>query len=256
MSSITLCVLYVPHRCFSEPTVFENYVHDIYVDDALVELSLWDTAGTTTACQERVSSDLSSFILGQEEFDRLRSLSYAETHVIMLCFSVGVLHVPNASVLKTMKGRQSHLAGEHRIQGRFQCHRKIEQEVQRCPSQWLDEILEYCPGVKVSFFSSSTRQTLKLMSITACSRRCASPRPTFPLLLLTPGMNLALKCDLRDDRATQERLARYSMHTVQYEEGLTVARRIRASRYLGQTYPLLCDQPHLLISMDRMQLKA
>jgi GTPase SAR1 family protein len=29
----------------SEPTVFENYVHDIYVDDQLVELSLWDTAG-------------------------------------------------------------------------------------------------------------------------------------------------------------------------------------------------------------------
>lgn len=44
-------------------------MHDIQVDDQLVELSLWDTAG-------------------QEEFDRLRSLSYAETHVVMLCFSV------------------------------------------------------------------------------------------------------------------------------------------------------------------------
>lgn len=30
---------------YSEPTVFENYVHDIHVDDQLVELSLWDTAG-------------------------------------------------------------------------------------------------------------------------------------------------------------------------------------------------------------------
>lgn len=44
---------------------------------------------------------------------------------------------------------------------------------------------------------------------------------------------LALKCDLREDRAVQDRLARYGMHTIQYEEGLTVARRIRASRYLG-----------------------
>jgi Rho family protein len=52
-----------------EPTVFENYVHDMVVDEQLVEMSLWDTAG-------------------QEEFDRLRSLSYAETHVVMLCFSV------------------------------------------------------------------------------------------------------------------------------------------------------------------------
>lgn len=28
---------------------------------------------------------------GQEEFDRLRSLSYAETHVIMICFSVSLI---------------------------------------------------------------------------------------------------------------------------------------------------------------------
>lgn len=43
----------------------------------------------------------------------------------------------------------------------------------------------------------------------------------------------ALKCDLRDDRNVRERLARYNKTTVQYEEGLAVARRIRASRYLG-----------------------
>lgn len=35
----------VTHLVVSEPTVFENYVHDLYVDDQLVELSLWDTAG-------------------------------------------------------------------------------------------------------------------------------------------------------------------------------------------------------------------
>jgi Rho family protein len=42
---------------------------DIFVDNVHMELSLWDTAG-------------------QEEFDRLRALSYEDTHVIMLCFSV------------------------------------------------------------------------------------------------------------------------------------------------------------------------
>ncbi|CDR37608.1 CYFA0S01e13212g1_1 [Cyberlindnera fabianii] len=52
-----------------EPTVFENYVHDIFVDGKPIKLSLWDTAG-------------------QEEFDRLRSLSYSDTHTIMLCFSI------------------------------------------------------------------------------------------------------------------------------------------------------------------------
>ena len=44
----------------------------------------------------------------------------------------------------------------------------------------------------------------------------------------------ALKCDLRDDPSTRERLARYGMEAVQYEEGLATARRIRASRYLGK----------------------
>jgi len=32
-----------------EPTVFENHVHDMTVDDQLVELTLWDTAGDIRA---------------------------------------------------------------------------------------------------------------------------------------------------------------------------------------------------------------
>lgn len=53
-----------------EPTVFENYVHIMQPnpEGPTVELTLWDTAG-------------------QEEFDKLRSLSYADTHVVVLCFS-------------------------------------------------------------------------------------------------------------------------------------------------------------------------
>ncbi|CAE7109147.1 unnamed protein product [Rhizoctonia solani] len=78
-----------------EPTVFENYVQDVKVDDQLVELSLWDTAG-------------------QEDFDRLRSLSYADTHLIMLCFSVD-----NPISLENVE------------------------------SKWIEEVLEHCPGVKL-----------------------------------------------------------------------------------------------------------
>ncbi|OBT79254.1 rho family, other [Pseudogymnoascus sp. 05NY08] len=78
-----------------EPTVFENYVHDIFVDNVHIELSLWDTAG-------------------QEEFDRLRSLSYDDTHAIMLCFSV-----ESADSLENIE------------------------------SKWVGEIAENCPGVKL-----------------------------------------------------------------------------------------------------------
>ncbi|KAI4770958.1 hypothetical protein E4T52_14022 [Aureobasidium sp. EXF-3400] len=74
---------------------YQNYVHDIFIDNVHVELSLWDTAG-------------------QEEFDRLRSLSYDDTHAIMLCFSVD-----------------------------------SPDSLENVESKWVAEIAENCPGVKL-----------------------------------------------------------------------------------------------------------
>jgi len=52
------------------PTVFENYVKDITLASGeKVELTLWDTAG-------------------QEDYDRLRPLSYPDTDVVLIAFSV------------------------------------------------------------------------------------------------------------------------------------------------------------------------
>jgi Ras homolog gene family, member A len=51
------------------PTVFENYVSDVEVDGRRVELALWDTAG-------------------QEDYDRLRPLSYPDSNVILICFAI------------------------------------------------------------------------------------------------------------------------------------------------------------------------
>ncbi|RDW61486.1 putative rho3 protein [Coleophoma crateriformis] len=129
-----------------EPTVFENYVHDIFVDNVHIELSLWDTAG-------------------QEEFDRLRSLSYDDTHAIMLCFSVD-----------------------------------SKDSLENVESKWVGEIAENCQGVKLVL--------------------------------------VALKCDLRegnDEEAaegTESEAPREKKPMVSYNEGLAVARKINALRYL------------------------
>ena len=42
---------------------------DVEVDGKHVELALWDTAG-------------------QEDYDRLRPLSYPDSHVILICFAI------------------------------------------------------------------------------------------------------------------------------------------------------------------------
>ncbi|ODQ67445.1 beta-1,3-glucan synthase regulatory subunit [Nadsonia fulvescens var. elongata DSM 6958] len=51
------------------PTVFENYVSDVNIDGRRIELALWDTAG-------------------QEDYDRLRPLSYPDSNVILICFAI------------------------------------------------------------------------------------------------------------------------------------------------------------------------
>ncbi|CAH8452155.1 unnamed protein product [Schistosoma haematobium] len=51
------------------PTIFESFVSEMQINNKRVELNLWDTAG-------------------QEDYDRLRPLSYPDTNVVVLCFSV------------------------------------------------------------------------------------------------------------------------------------------------------------------------
>lgn len=122
---------------------------DIFVDNVHIELSLWDTAG-------------------QEEFDRLRSLSYDDTHTIMLCFSVD-----------------------------------SKDSLENVESKWVGEIAENCQGVKLVL--------------------------------------VALKCDLRerggdeeDDAGTR---AGKEKVMIDYKQGLEVAKRIQALRYLGTSRP-------------------
>jgi Rho family, other len=122
----------------------------------------------------QVRSVSTKLIKGQEEFDRLRSLSYTDTHVIMLCFSVA-----------------------------------SPDSLENVQEKWYEEIAKHCEGTCPP---CSTYIGVKIALV-------------------------ALKCDLREDDATKERLARYGEKCISYEEGLAVAKRIRATRYLG-TFPL------------------
>jgi len=63
------------------PTVFDNYTTTIQIDGEVITLALWDTAG-------------------QEQYARLRSLSYPETDVFVFCYSV-----VSRSSFENVKGR-------------------------------------------------------------------------------------------------------------------------------------------------------
>ena len=64
---IHLCEL-VSHLRRPYP-VFDNYSANVMVDGKTISLGLWDTAG-------------------QEDYDRLRPLSYPQTDVFLICFSL------------------------------------------------------------------------------------------------------------------------------------------------------------------------
>ena len=136
-----------------------SILKDIFVDNVHIELSLWDTAG-------------------QEEFDRLRSLSYDDTHTIMLCFSVD-----------------------------------SKDSLENVESKWVAEIAENCQGVKLVL--------------------------------------VALKCDLRergsDEEEEVDRNGREKV-MIDYKQGLEVAKRIQALRYLGQSS--LLSRRHVLTGME------
>lgn len=148
-----------------EPTVFENYIHDIFVDNRHITLSLWDTAG-------------------QEEFDRLRSLSYSDTDVIMLCFS--------------LDSRDSLLNVQHK---------------------WVGEIADHCEGVK-----------LVLVALKCDLRQTEVENAAITPNLIQQQRTNPSRSDL--DQNISGMGSGQNGDVISYEEGVEMARKIGALRYL------------------------
>ncbi|TAQ88192.1 hypothetical protein B7494_g3508 [Chlorociboria aeruginascens] len=122
------------------PTVFDNYSASVMVDGKPVSLGLWDTAG-------------------QEDYDRLRPLSYPQTDVFLICFSV--VSPPSFD---------------------------------NVTAKWFPEISHHAPNV--------------------------------PIILV------GTKLDLRNDEPTKASLLAKRMAPVEYDQGLIVAKEIKAYKYL------------------------
>lgn len=122
------------------PTVFDNYSENMCINGKFISLNLWDTAG-------------------QEDYDRLRPLSYPQTDVFLMCFSV-----------------VSPISFDH-----------VQQK-------WYPEISHHCPGVPIVLVGNKT--------------------------------------DLREDPNTIAVLRERRMAPVTREQGLEMAKRIKAVKYV------------------------
>lgn len=122
------------------PTVFDNYSTNVIVDNRPINLGLWDTAG-------------------QEDYDRLRPLSYPQTDIFLIGFSL----ISPASF-------------------------------ENVRLKWVPEIMHHCPS--------------------------------------TPIILIGTKLDLREDKDTLSRLSEKKLLPISYEQGIAMAREIKAVKYL------------------------
>eukprot|EP00069_Balaena_mysticetus_P017907 bmy_02239T0 len=158
------------------------------VDGKPVNLGLWDTAG-------------------QEDYDRLRPLSYPQTDVFLICFSlVSPASFENVRAKTQWSPHETRRAkcGSRHKEGALGSHGLLWARLrvklprgtdQSLPSpQWYPEVRHHCPH--------------------------------------TPILLVGTKLDLRDDKDTIERLRDKKLAPITYPQGLAMAREIGSVKYL------------------------
>ncbi|KAH8816247.1 P-loop containing nucleoside triphosphate hydrolase protein [Xylogone sp. PMI_703] len=175
------------------PTVFENYItYPIHEPTGkTVELALWDTAG-------------------QEEYDRLRPLSYPETDLLFVCFAID-------------------------------CPNSLENVMDK----WYPEVLHFCPytplvlvGLKSDLRTKRTCiDLLKTQGLTPVTREqgmavaqkmgarymeCSSKEMTGVDDIFTEAIDIVVRTD-KSNQKQQE--AQGGSSTVQYSSGIKKKKR-------------------------------
>ncbi|XP_006987721.1 ras-related C3 botulinum toxin substrate 3 isoform X2 [Peromyscus maniculatus bairdii] len=158
------------------PTVFDNYSANVMVDGKPVNLGLWDTAG-------------------QEDYDRLRPLSYPQT--------VGGRRA-SSRVGWFLYGEEAQTAWTPF--GQF------------CLSLPLKDVFLIC----FSLVSPASFENVRAKWYPEVRHHC----PHTPILLV------GTKLDLRDDKDTIERLRDKKLAPITYPQGLAMAREIGSVKYL------------------------
>lgn len=120
---------------------------DVEVDGKHVELALWDTAG-------------------QEDYDRLRPLSYPDSHVILICFAVD-----SPDSLDNVQEKVSCIL-------QSQSSLITSYLTRQSPPQWHSEVTHFCAGLPVLLVGC--KKDLRRDPRTIEELRKVSQRPVTP----------------------------------------------------------------------------
>lgn len=166
------------------PTVFENYItYPTHPPSGkTVELALWDTAG-------------------QEEYDRLRPLSYPETDLIFVCFAIDC---PNS--LENVLDKVSMSRPRPQIPP-FPNSRRIWRLMKpmSAPQQWYPEVLHFCPYTPLILVGLKSDLRYKKTCIDMLKTQGLTPVTTEQGMAVARRMNAEyMECSSREMRGVQE----------------------------------------------------
>lgn len=178
-----LLISYTTNKFPSEyvPTVFDNYAVTVMIGGEPYTLGLFDTAG-------------------QEDYDRLRPLSYPQTDVFLVCFSVvspssfeNVKEKVNNACIRFLSNYQyiTCQCNSNRILFLYIC---LFHPCFWTDSKWVPEITHHCQK--------------------------------------TPFLLVGTQIDLRDENTTLEKLAKNKQKPITMEQGEKLAKELKAVKFV------------------------